>query len=373
MIANFILALLVFSICFFGSDKSKGLKWAFVLIILFLSLRYDWGNDYPGYLKSFIDVQNTNFGLFDFKNMIGYERHNEIGWLFINVLFGKTLGFFGLIMALSIFENAVIYRFIKRFVSPEHYWMAASIYVFSTGIFAVGASMLRQFLAICIFLIVIELMQEKNIKKIIISLILILIAQSIHKSAVVLFLAMPVFFLDFNMKEGNYKWPIFILVAYIAWAQVAANVFGNSLDAIFAIEDFEEYNYYAREGLSNVENSLGPGNIFHYVFIGTVLFLMPKMEVWEKRLVVLYIVSDFVLAASGILPVAGRIGMYFSILVIVIWPIVFKYIKIGTYSNLLLLGQFAILLKTFWEFFHSEVWVEHFYTYQTILSASSWL
>ena len=65
-----------------------GLKISFIIIFIYLALRYEFGNDYEWYLISFNSLKE--FDLVDFFEVI---LPYEPGWIFINWLFKKSVFF----------------------------------------------------------------------------------------------------------------------------------------------------------------------------------------------------------------------------------------------------------------------------------------
>ena len=121
------------------------LKVSFVLIFLFLALRYDYGNDYRSYLDEFVRL--TSYSSLDYTDE---TEHFEKGWLFLYFLF-KPFGFFALVAVLAAFNCFIYYRLIKKYVLPNYYWLAVFIYVFNVGFMLTQLSSMRQTLAIGIF------------------------------------------------------------------------------------------------------------------------------------------------------------------------------------------------------------------------------
>jgi len=108
----------------------NGLKISFFTIFLFLSLRYNFGNDYMGYLNSFLETNSYNtFNL----SSISYKGY-EIGWVLLTRLFGP-IGFFAMTAILAALTCIVFYRFIRKYVPPQYYWISIFLYVFSPSFF----------------------------------------------------------------------------------------------------------------------------------------------------------------------------------------------------------------------------------------------
>ncbi|HHX67992.1 MAG TPA: hypothetical protein GX708_08095, partial [Gallicola sp.] len=106
-----LIAILFAWIARFQKTKYGGLEAAFILLTIFMSIRYNFGNDYPGYLNRFLSIGA-------FSNIDLTLESTEIGWAVLNLLF-QPIGFFGMVIVLTVFEYAVIYRLIKKYVPKE--------------------------------------------------------------------------------------------------------------------------------------------------------------------------------------------------------------------------------------------------------------
>ena len=126
---------------FFASLPRKsfkyGLEVAWIIIGIFLAIRYDFGNDYLGYLDGFNYINSwATFQIYE-------EMHAEPGWQLLCYLF-RPLGFFAMVAVLTLFECYVIYRLIKAYVPERYYWLSIFLYVFTPSMMLIGASMMRQ-------------------------------------------------------------------------------------------------------------------------------------------------------------------------------------------------------------------------------------
>ena len=194
MITHIFLGIISILILFFVRNKEKGLKYAFFLVTLFLAIRYGWGNDYMNYLRDYNSYTVYSFNLFDIESSMNVQRHREWLWLVVNRLFDKSgLGFFGMVILFTIFESWSIYRLVEKYVNPNYFWAAILFWVLSKS-FCINASMMRQFLCICIYLNVVDLMIEKRKKGFLICfLIIIFVGSFIHRSFLLTMLSLPLF------------------------------------------------------------------------------------------------------------------------------------------------------------------------------------
>ena len=154
-----LIAILFAWIARFQKTKYGGLEFAFILLTVFMAIRYNFGNDYPAYLNIFIKIGRNNI-----------PDRLEAGWVLLSKLF-QPIGFFGMIIVLTIIEYSIIYWLIKKYIPKQWYWLSVFIFTLNTSFLLIGASMMRQFLAMCVCLIAIEfIIRKKMIKSILIVL-----------------------------------------------------------------------------------------------------------------------------------------------------------------------------------------------------------
>ena len=123
-----------------------GLEIAWLIIFAFLAIRYDFGNDYLAYKDIFDDINAFHNFLID------KDEHVEAGWQILCRMF-RPFGFQVMVVCLTAFECLVYYRFIKEYVPERYYWFSIFIFVFNPSLMLIGASMLRNELAIALFVL----------------------------------------------------------------------------------------------------------------------------------------------------------------------------------------------------------------------------
>ena len=374
MIANLLLGILAVLLCLFIKDKKKGLKWAFFIITLFLSVRYGWGNDYMSYLDSFREYSQEGFKLFDIEQSGDLRRGNEYGWVILNRLFGYLgVGFFGFVIVLTIFENWTVHRMVAKYVDPKYYWAAIFVFVFSTS-FCVNASMLRQYLCMCIYLLVVDLMVEKKYKwYLILSIALIFLATTIHRSSVMLFATLPLFYIHVDNTKASRIWMTLIAVLFVAWS-----VYGRvliepmMLNILEGNEDYSEYIQYIGQNSSGLSET-GLGVIFRYIMFGTWLLLLPNIDKNQQPIIILGIASYFLEIVGDIAPIAGRLQLYFSCMDLLRWAWLLTIAKKTPIVYGLFIAETMIIVKCFFEFFYNPTWIRAYLHFHTIFEAGEWM
>lgn len=284
-----------------------GLKISFLLIFIFLALRYNFGRDYMGYYEIFVSVQSYSFSeLFDSSINI----HGEIGWLILCKLF-KPLGFFSLIAFLSLLNCLIYYQLIKKYVPKNYYWLSMFLYLFNPGLILLHVTAIRQALAISLFLFAIEYLYKKDAVR---YFLIIGLASIFHTSALVL---LPIYLLTFLKDKISYKtvsFLILIIVILFVQADYLKPLFSNLI-----VDSFENYAIYIYT--QGDERSFLGGS--YYIFILTLSMIF--LPYWKNRMVLIfriYTVSFFTYPLSIIILFISRIGMYFDPLMLITMPFI---------------------------------------------------
>lgn len=328
-----------------------GLKLSFLIIFIFLALRFDFGNDYMTYYKDFITL--SSFSSIDFFDKTLYY---EPGWLLLIRLF-KPFGFFALVMCLSLINCIIFYFFIKRYVQVQYFWLAIFIYVFTPGFMLVHASAMRQSIAINLFIFAIPYIYKKDFIR---YLICIVAGSFFHFSSIVL---IPVFFLVFlNWKINNF-WGSIIFLVFISLF-----IFGDSISPIlYEIigNFFQEYEGYIGTA---AELGTGVGVLF---LSGLLLFIIFYSRYQPKEINILFNIAiiGFMFIPIGLLvAMVSRVSMYFTPVTIVVYPILITKIKKRIQKFVLTFFLIAFTLYSFYSFYNSEIFGKAYGNYKTIFS-----
>lgn len=375
MIEYLIIGLLAVLSSIIIPNKKYGLQMAFVLLTTFLSIRYMWGNDYPDYLRWYQEFNAGDFGIFDISRSSEIMRHGEYGWVIINRMAGFCgIGFFGFIIITTLFECWILYRMIEKYVNPNYYWVALLIWVFNVNSFCVNASMMRQYLCMCMYLLVIDLMIEKKKKGYLLwSILILLISIPIHRSSIFLFLSLPIFYIPVKKNRKSIKWFVLLGLLFILWS-----FYGRHLLEPYMLSMMEESDVYSQfMGYVGKENtgslSTGFGVIFRYLLFGAWLLLLPNLDRRHQPIAILLVSSYFFEVIAEIAPIAGRLGLYFSFLSMICWAWLFERAKKENYYYVLFAIEIVVLIRTIPQFFNSITWAQGFMNYQTIFSAPFWM
>ena len=341
---------------FFAFLESKkilknGLLISFIIIFIILSFRYDFGNDYMGYYRGFQEINRyVTFDIFD------KEIHFEPGWIVMCILF-KPVGFFGMVGFLSFIYCYLLYDLIKKHVPIKLYWLAVFILVFSSDFFLTHLSTMRQTLAILIFIFSLKFIYNKNI---ILYFSFILLASTFHSSALLL---LPIYFLQFvNFKLNKFSIGLIFVLYCILF------VFGEKIKPFLntVVTSFnEDYLLYDKEG----EFNSGIGLFILSFFFLILLLVNNKFIKGEINLLYKLVILSFIIVPFGlIIMMIARIGMYFSIFSIIVYPLVFVEVKIKSIKYLFLILLLSLTLKSFFDFFESPIYKDKYKEYYTIFS-----
>ncbi len=328
-----------------------GLKLSFLVIFVFLAIRFDFGNDYMSYYKDFIIL--NSYSAIDFLDKTLYY---EPGWLFLIKVF-QPFGFFVLVMFLSLINCIIFYLFIKKFVPVQYFWLAVFIYVFTPGFMLVHASAMRQSIAINLFIFAIPYIYKKDFLRYILCIVL---ASLFHFSALIL---LPVYFLVFlNWKINNF-WGSIIFIVFISLfifgdkiSPILFNVIGNF---------FQDYELYIG---TKTEIGSGIGVVFLSLLL---IFVIYYSRFQNKQINILFniaIIGFMFIPIGLLLAMVSRISMYFTPATIIVYPILIANIKKPIPRNTFTFFLIAFTIFNFITFFKSEIFGKAYESYQTIFS-----
>lgn len=340
-----------------------GLEIAFFFIALFSALRYDYGNDYMTYNELFNNISKFPsfkyiFGLYDSP----FSKYDgaEIGWVLLNKFF-SPIGFKGMIAFISFFTSYVYYKFIKLYVPQKWYWLALFTYIFDTNLFFVPLSMMRQSLGMVLFIVAFRYISDRKLIK---SILLILVASLFHKSALIL---LPLVFVGFIKGVKGKVVSIGFSVIFLL-LMMMQELTSSVVETALSVATFEGYSGYFEEFEAADKFGLG--------FISRLLtFFIPFLFYYsdsasnspDKRLLTFMAAMSFLVAPfTLILGFLGRIDYYFSIFNMVAFPLIYDWLSKGPLKYSLVTVYMAYVLFSFYQFFTNPIWVS-FTHYQTII------
>ena len=328
------------------------LAWAFILLISVLGIRYGYGNDFYNYK-------------YIFDNPLDEEAQNvEPGWFLLNKLF-RPFGFSTFVFFLTVIEQLMLYDIIRRYVPPQYFWFAVFLYVFNPNYMLMGLSMMRQFLVMLIGLYALEQATKRNFLRF---LLLVAVGFTIHKVAVLL---LPLYFLPIISTWIATKWWISVVVL-VGFYLVIQNMSGiiEQLSMLIMESGTKYASSYLNNSVLQDDNKLGLKYIIHYVVYFIVLIRNLKyLNSQHQIFAVDVLLGLFIIPFTVIFPMALRTSWMYTVAEIISFPLLIKQERIPIIKYGMLMIMIAItLLFEYRGLFNSEIYADHFRTFQTIFS-----
>ena len=169
-----------------AKNKQSGLKLSMFIIFVFLSLRYNFGNDYMAYYDNFY-------------NMSFSDRANadvELGYNALCSIF-RPLGFYSLQVFLAAIYTYALYSTIKTYAMPRFYWIVVFCIISNADLLFFGASAMRQTLAFSVVLLGLPYLSRKRLTY----FLYVGIATLFHQSAIFFAILYPLMFINLSNKK----------------------------------------------------------------------------------------------------------------------------------------------------------------------------
>ena len=350
------------------------LKISFLIIFLFLALRYNYGNDYMSYLNMFFDINQRGFESFrdlwmntflfniispdneELKFVFANSSNVELGWQALCLMF-KPFGFFAMIAFLALFNCVVYYFFIKKYVPPAYYWLAVFLYVFSPSLMLTHSSAMRQSVAIALFLIAINYIYEKKFLR---YTLLISLATLFHASAIIL---LPIYLLGVLRFKTSTPIAIGAFLLFLVLFLLKDPL----LQAMGVFVSTYASKYEVYQEASAIGSGLG------VILSSTFLILILLYDKYQNKEISLQfkiaILSFFLIPLSLVVMMIGRLSLYFLPPLITVYPMVLlkmdNYLFKYSFMVIIVLWTLYGLLV----FFQSDIYRIPFGTYDTIFSS----
>lgn len=331
-----------------------GMRLGFFIMILFLSIRYEYGNDFSSYRDIFLNVK-----MYKWNELNELTQWIEIGWLVLCKLF-QPIGFQGLITFHTIFIFTSVYYLINKHVPTKYKTLAVFFFLFNSNILVIYLSMLRQSMAICCFILAMDVALDKKIGKMI---VLTLLAFLLHRSAIII---IPFILLSYSSSSWIIKTTGIILcgllLIMIINPSVAGNIFFYALSSIDTLGN--EYENYLEAG----SKGSGLGLIAESIVFLPFLFNYKKFSNTEKVIVLIFFINIVSFPMQYIVAMFSRIRFYFVSLGIIAIPLLFK--RTSRFDYKIIIGAVLVLITlwNYYSFFNSDVFYRYYYTYNTIFN-----
>ena len=327
------------------NDK-RFVKVAFFFLFFALAFRYDFGNDYLAYNQMFYEIKN---GIRDTQVEYGWELFNRLC---------SPFSFQFLIVIWSFIYCIVFCDFILKYVPPKWYWLSIFLLVFDPYNMLVHVSMLRQSLAIIIFVYSFGFLLEKKIFHYI---FFILLASSFHTTALIL---LPVGLLMYLNVTFKY-WHILLLLLLF----ISSFIYIEQIKIFIIKNILGELPKYA-DAYMGQEKELGQGRA---IFIKSLILFI--CLIYQKRFnsegllsSKLYYIGFYFIPLATIILMLTRLGQYFLIFGILLIPLSFSVIKSVYVKILLFTLVIFITLYDYIGFFNFPTWIEKYSVYKTFFN-----
>ena len=359
MIIYIFISLITVLLAYFsGQNKQKPLlAIAFAIPTIFLAIRFNFGSDYMTYLEYY--QQTVQYDLLDSLTATRFEP----GWALICKL-SQPIGFFGLVIVLTILEMTIFYYLCVKYVPPRYYWLALFLLLLRPTLMLTFSSMMRQTLAICFGLLAIDGVVHK---KRILPLLFLLIAAQFHYSAYIL---IPILLFSFfsDVKKVRMLYLALIIIIPVFLALFPDSII-STFNLLIEIEQFSRYdNYVGRE--SNI--SFGLGDVIN-LFLLLMLFLNnTKFKIEVRMLNILYTLYIPFLLITYVAPMISRLSYYFVVLQMLCFPNLVSVQKNSSIRSLIVLLIVPYTFYSLYTCYYSE-WGHYFHDYITIFSLNRWL
>lgn len=337
-----------------------GMKWGFILVTLLAAIHYDYGNDYMAYYGVYKEI--STYSSLDF--LINSDFYRDAGWTVVNYYSRYLGGFFSLVAIISSFQGIVYYKTIKQHLPRNQWWFGTAVYLLVPSFYLYNFSMLRQGFVIALFLSLWPLIEKR--KWWIVAPIL-YASSFIHGSALML-----VAFAFWGFLPAKNSKSLALVYSGVLIAMYLSSTFISNISNL-VFETTSAFDIYKDTYSQNeIDKRLGLGFVIYLVPLIVQLLYLGNQTVnvneSAKRLVALACLSSFFIPLAMIIPMVGRVAMYFGAYSTVAIPLAYNEIKIKSIRNLLIALYVAILLYDYYIFFNSEVWKASYSTFHTIFS-----
>lgn len=285
----------------------------FIAVSLVAGLRaYTVGTDTN---ETYLDIYNISTQNFWSIRDRGYAFINYV----IKVIFGNYSAV--LLMVSFITYGLIFYRIYK---DSKIEWYSIFLF-FSTDFFFISMNMVRQSIAIAIFIFSITLIHSKEKKDIVLYFIMAFLAGTMHTSGWIL---IPLFFVYRFVKLSPIKALVFTVVNIVLCGVITKIVIG----ILFKNSYFSSYfKWYFDSNYNSGELSIvGIMIPFTILMLWVILYKFhseAKSDLQFNDLGISMLIAGNLAIYSTMIPLIQRISLYFSSTIILFLPCVFSYME----------------------------------------------
>lgn len=311
------------------------LQMFFIMVLFEETLRVD----YIGYYEGFNEISVYSFGEMIGKiNIFGYPEiahlKCESGWMIMNWIVAKLgFDFQGFLVLHSAFCISAVGVFIYKY--SEKPWLSLALFI-ALGFYKYIFGILRQFMALCLFLYAIPYIKEKKLGKF---LVIIAINFLIHRASLIYIVLYFIAQIKIDRK---------IYAGYYALAVAGLVASPFMIDSVIVpLLELVNYAFYIPE-----QWSLNFQILIVYI-LAVMLFITLNFEHYFENKINNIFCWGFLLtlpiqALSAVNNMFGRLAFDFYIFIIMLLPadlVNYRYKKIatiGTFGVYILLGVFYV-------------------------------
>lgn len=303
--------------------KKKKYFWlisSYLLVVSFCALRFYVGNDYANYVDGFYSIKQ-----FHGTNIYFWEpAYFLLNRIFLNCYAGYIYVF--------CIASLISYYFIFKALCYRNLLKWGCFFVFTLGILIFLNDVIRQGVALSIFIYSLRFIEEKKFGKYVVYIAL---AVTFHFSAIVL---IPVYFIRY-LRFSNYVWLLILpFVFFLQYTGILRQIFVSALSAI------PHYNVYMdKADIYTVDVKPGIGIIYNFLLALMVAFAYRKSR--PNVILTIYLFGSTLYICSIGMLLLERIAfymMYTNIIVFAYFMMLRRYRQISRVLLILTFIYFAI-------------------------------
>ncbi len=341
----------------------RGMFCGFLLLTMLGAIHYEYGNDYMAYMDIYESIISHDL---IWSDLIEGEIFKEPGWALLNYIF-KPLGdngFFVMVAMLNILQNVIYYRIIRKYLPIEDWTFGTFIYLFTTTLYLLNFSMMRQGLTVAIFLAICPLIEQRKMFK---ALLIILLASTIHSSALIFIPFVFVGYIPMSKYSGIVITGIYILV--FALLLISKDFINTILSTAISFSDTFQ-DYADTYGDDEVTATFRLGFLLKTipVVLSFVFINSADNDETKKRIVLISSFGILVDITTQIIPLLSRVTIYFMAYSVIAMPMVYKTIKPHILKITLLTLYVLLNVHVYYIFFKSPIWIDSYTHFNTIFS-----
>ena len=346
-----ILVVGVLLILFSLLSRNKYSVWMGILFVL-LVMGFQEGviGDYQNYQYAFIHAGSE-------VGVVSYIKEAEYSYLSLIRLLSPIMGFHGFVLVMSIIQCIIIAAFIKKYANKKYQYFGVLIVFFTYNIMLLQMKAMRQGYAVDALLFAYLLLDNK---KYLLSVLLVFVAYGFHNSSVYIIPFYVVFLLlqlshnkekSHVQKDGNksngYLLATIVTFGLLFFYYLKFYVFQSYVNPLLQGWELLSYEGYLEQMEEN--NSISWWILFYYLVstFCVTLYLRRETDFFKKYYSIIVVISNFL--AIGLFGYGNlqRIGMYFIIFSIIVFPNVVAFIRENFKNGSLLSSIYLIFNLAF--------------------------